>query len=158
MKGTDCAYMAGLIDGEGSIGIDNHGGVRVPSVRVTVTNTDIDTLEDLKSLWGGCVSTRRQRHEGWKAASDLIWAGGRAAEVLRTVQPYLRIKTEQCRVALSFAETVNPPEHRTKPISPTVQWARQQMRGMMLGLNQRGVPISHSYVDFIQEKDTKGTI
>ena len=39
------AYLAGLIDGEGSIGIDAHGGLRVPSVRVTITNSCIEKAD-----------------------------------------------------------------------------------------------------------------
>lgn len=98
---TDKAYLAGLLDGEGSIGIDNHGGIRTPSVRITLTNTNIDMLAELKTLWGGCLSARRKRNLYWKPVSDLIWASKTTDFVLKAVLPYLRIKRKQCLVALS---------------------------------------------------------
>lgn len=109
-------------------------------MRLTVTNTEVETLRELQRLWGGCVSNRREigRKPHWKPAHDLIWAGTTAAEVLREVQPYLRIKAEQCRVALEFASTVNPSEHRTRPIPEQVSEYRQDLRAEMLSLNARG--------------------
>ena len=133
---VDKAYLAGIIDGEGSIGIDNHGRVRSPSVRITVTNTNVELLEGLQSLWGGWLSSRRQRMSGWKAVSDLIWAGKPSSEILKAIQPYLRAKKEQCRLALLFNKTVSKSNTRGVPIK--VQIYRQELRRKLLKQNRRG--------------------
>ena len=135
---TDRAYLAGLIDGEGSIGIDAHGGHRVPSVRVTITNTNYPLLQEIHAIWGGALTTRRIRIIGWKASSDLLFGAKTAIEVLREIQPYLRAKKKQCDVALRFQETVNPPEHMTQRKTPEVVALREQLRRKILELNKRG--------------------
>lgn len=133
---ADRAYLAGLIDGEGSIGIDNHGGVRSPSVRITLTNTNLDMLADLKAVWGGWLSTRRKRKIGWKSVADLIWAGKPVSKLLTEIQPYLHAKKEQCRLALAFNKTVS--SNQTRGVSPEIQNYRQELRGKMLKANKRG--------------------
>lgn len=135
-KLADRAYLAGLIDGEGSIGIDNHGGVRSPSVRITLTNTNLDMLAEMKAIWGGWLSTRRQRVIGWKASSDLIWAGKPTSELLKEIQPYLRAKREQCRIALLFNRTVS--SRNTSGVSKKIQGYRQELRKQILEANKRG--------------------
>ena len=135
LKVADRAYLAGIIDGEGSIGIDNHGGVRTPSVRITLTNTNIDMLAELKVLWGGWLTTRRQRKIGWKYVADLVWAGKPTDKVLKAIRPYLRAKRGQCKVALLFNKTVGQP---TRGVPLKVQAYRQELRKQMLELNKRG--------------------
>ncbi len=132
------AYLAGLIDGEGSIGIDAHGGLRVPSVRITITNSCIDVLEEMAGLWGGAVTTRRRRVFNWKETADLRIGAKTAVDILKEIQPYLKIKRGQCQVALDFGKTVNPRKHRTKRLSPDVVQHREELRQIMLELNQRG--------------------
>jgi len=132
------AYLAGLIDGEGSIGIDAHGGLRTPSVRVTITNSCIELLEEIAWLWGGAVTTRRIRKFNWKATADLRVGAKTAVDILEEIQPYLRIKRAQCQVALDFAKTVNPKEHRSKALPLDVIQYREELRQIMLSLNKRG--------------------
>ena len=133
---TDKAYLAGLIDGEGSIGIDNHGGIRSPSIRITLTNTDANMLAELKAIWGGWLSARRKRKLGWKSVADLIWAGKPASKVLRAIEPYVKAKRKQCQLALQFNETVSSSYTRGVPLK--VQTYRQELRRKMLELNKRG--------------------
>ena len=140
MKDTDKAYLAGIIDGEGSIGIDNHAGHRTPSVRITITNTNMNMLAELKALWGGSLTTRRIRVVGWKASSDLLWGGSLSTgKILRAIKPYLKAKREQCRVALQFNKTVNKRYAGTGGGVPLeIQEYRQELRKQMLELNKRG--------------------
>ncbi len=138
---TDKAYLAGLLDGEGSIGINNFGGKRVPGLRVTVTNTHLAVLKELQAIWGGALTSRRIRVKGWKASSDLLWGAVTAAEILRAVQPYLRIKQSQCKLALQFQKTVNDSSHRTRKLAEGVAEYRQELRQKMKLLNARGTSL-----------------
>lgn len=135
---TDRAYLAGLLDGEGHIGINNFGGHRVQAIRIAITNTDIETLKELQGVWGGALTTRRVRVPGWKASADLLFAASTAVEILREVEPYLRIKHDQCQLALRFADTVNPASHRTRRLPEGVKQFRETIRQQMLALNKRG--------------------
>ncbi len=55
MQKTDCAYLAGLIDADGSIGMEYFGGHRTATVKVHLTNRDRGTLEEMQALWGGRI-------------------------------------------------------------------------------------------------------
>ena len=48
------AYVAGLFDGEGSVGV----GIDY-KVRITLCNTDEKVIKWLKSLFGGCASDKQ---------------------------------------------------------------------------------------------------
>lgn len=52
LKGTDRAYLAGLIDGEGSIGI-SVSKVRTPFIRIAITNTNLTSWLTLKQFGEG---------------------------------------------------------------------------------------------------------
>ena len=133
----DRAYLAGIIDGEGSIGIDNHGGHRTPSVRITITNSNLNLLAELKALWGGNLTSRRKRKVGWKETSDLIFGGSLATtKILEAVQPYLIAKKEQCAIALEFNSTVS--SSNTGGMPEDISEYRQELRKKMLILNKRG--------------------
>lgn len=134
----DKAYLAGFLDGEGSIVIDKHDNIRVPSIRVTVSNTYRPVLEELQQIWKGYISDKKPAREGWKPRSDLVWAARTAAEILQELEPYLRIKREQCQLALRFQETVNPTKNRTKSIPLEVQAYRLELRDKIRGLNHKG--------------------
>ena len=135
---ADKAYLAGFLDGEGSIIIDDHGGKSRLSVRVVLGNTHVGVLQELQSIWGGFFYTKQAQKEGWKQGSVLEWATKEAVELLREIQPYLRIKKEQCQVALKFQETINSMAHRTKPIPLEVQSYRLELRDIMRELNHKG--------------------
>ena len=144
LRRTDRAYLAGLVDGEGSIGIDNHGGLRSPSVRITITNTNFLILEGLQELWGGHLAARRQRKSSWKPVSDLIWAARPETDrILKAIKPYLKGKREQCRTALLFNKTVNKKYAGVGNGVPLpIQVQRQELRKQMLELNKRGQPLT----------------
>uniref|UniRef100_A0A6M3LDG9 Putative HNH homing endonuclease n=1 Tax=viral metagenome TaxID=1070528 RepID=A0A6M3LDG9_9ZZZZ len=135
---TDKAYLAGFIDGEGTIVIDTHGGTRTPSLRLIVANTYLPVLQELREIWGGCLYTKKPQRENWKAGSALEWATRQALEILKEVQPYLHVKREQCQVAFKFQETVNPMEHRTRGIPMEVQAFRLELKEEMQALNKKG--------------------
>jgi hypothetical protein len=92
-KETDIAYLAGIVDGEGSITLNSNTSRSVNAFRapcVTVTNTDRGLLEFLQEELGGSIRVQKKYKEHHKQA--WVWsvrfdAALRAIEVLR---PYLR--------------------------------------------------------------------
>ena len=110
---AELAYLAGIIDGEGCIGVYRSGwryaGRRTPRHALTlkVTNTDPRMLLWIMERFGGTVrptGEKRPRHrESW------VWQMGSArmaANILVAVFPYLVIKREQAVLALGFVATL----------------------------------------------------
>lgn len=104
-RATD-AYAAGLIDGEGYIGIARRNGAGQFTLRVDVGMTvkAKALLEELKERYGGHVTLSRKATERWEAAYAWRIHGSQAATFLRQVSPYLRLKAEQARLALKVEE------------------------------------------------------
>jgi hypothetical protein len=70
---TDCAYLAGMIDGEGHVRFQGY------SIRLVVANTDLKILEHLQNQFGGTI------YENAKATGNsrqcYSWQVGRRAEI-----------------------------------------------------------------------------
>jgi len=81
------------MDGEGSIGFTRSRSAMVP--RVSITNTDIELLEDLKSAFGGHIQKLTRGKDHWKAAYAWILNNSRAVEFIEKIEPWLRVKKEQ---------------------------------------------------------------
>jgi hypothetical protein len=96
------AYIAGIIDGEGSITV-NHRQHQQPVVRVSVANTDERIMILLKSVFGGSVyiqnPSRSSKHKicyGWEVSAK------KAEYCLQAVLSYLLIKRDRAEIALSI--------------------------------------------------------
>jgi hypothetical protein len=111
LMSEELAYVAGLIDGEGYIGIMalrmarvKRGIYHTPVVKLVVT--DIATIDFLMGRFGGYRSVRNfpnnpyyQTAYGWevKNCQPVI-------AFLKEVRPWLRIKAQQADVVLEFCE------------------------------------------------------
>jgi len=99
LKPEEAAWLAALIDGEGTIGIQRaKRGLRI---YVQVFNQNRELLEGIKQITGfGSISDK---------ATESMWTVvAKSAEIiLREVYPYLIVKREQAKVALAFRKTVN---------------------------------------------------
>lgn len=108
INGTDRAYTAGIIDGEGYVGITKpyERGMkrtRTSQLRIGVTSTHLPVLQHLRALWGGSISQRKfkdpQKHKQqwlWIVCSRL------AATLLTNIHGFSIIKARQIDLALSF--------------------------------------------------------
>jgi hypothetical protein len=89
------AYVAGLVDGEGSIGFTKVGAHRSWVPRVSITNTNLDVLEDIGKKFGGYIVPLSQRKEGWKQGYSWLILNSSAVSFIDLIYPWLRIKREQ---------------------------------------------------------------
>lgn len=103
------AYAAGMVDGEGHIGINvcrqrGEGNMR-HILRVTVTNTHRPLLDWLKERFGGTVIEDHKKVVGPKLRVWTWHSRSLAAyEFLRAIRPYVIVKREQVRLAIEFRE------------------------------------------------------
>jgi len=101
------AYVAGLMDGEGSIGFTRSRSAMVP--RVSITNTNIDILNDLKEAFGGYITPLSRSKAKWKQAYAWVINNTKAVDFVALLEPWLRIKHEQ--VWLLYAWDAIRPGH-----------------------------------------------
>ena len=106
---TKLAYLAGVVDGEGCIGIrktkrtGTWKSTRYAAI-VTVGSTSRDLIEDLVTAFRvGCVTYRFPTKT---KRSCYVWTVSSvgARHVLRLLRPYLIVKREQAAVLLEFID------------------------------------------------------
>jgi len=139
---ADLAYLAGIIDGEGSIYMRIVNNTVSP--RLQVVNTDERLIDWLQSRYGGkrYVVTRMQR-ETHKPLHH--WHLGAIASVplLKMVLPYLVLKREQAELAITAWEgrQPTPTTHRrygTARLDPAILDQRKEWVAEMRTLNKKG--------------------
>ena len=105
MKRTELAYIAGIVDGEGYIGINADHRKRNPDrpcwrLKVAVTNTNEWLVQYLKFSMGGGVIVLKRLHP--RPCYQWEIGYGKAAEFLQLILPYLRLKKPQAELAIKF--------------------------------------------------------
>jgi len=120
---TSKAYIAGIIDGEGSIMIRGCG--HYDEVLLEVGNTDIKMVDFLKTCYGGSITTYNPKRAKRTMFSWRIWCN-QAEVVLRDVSPYLITKKEQAYVALRLREIVREQNCAGKPMTEEMLTRRKR--------------------------------
>jgi len=112
---TVAAYMAGILDGEGSLSIGNHSGNRKNGdrhfqVNIAICSTDEVLITWIVDTFGGykgkytpnqmCKNGRKQVFR-WQCSSD------RLSHICEICLPYLIIKKRQAEILLEIRKTFN---------------------------------------------------
>jgi hypothetical protein len=105
----DLAYLAGIIDGEGTIGLYWHKARDSYRVKIYVVNTCKNLIDWLGSVFGGYVYERK--HNQWKTRYE--WhLGEDSMDLLESLIPYLKVKKGQANVILEFRKKFKDKEKR----------------------------------------------
>jgi len=135
------AYAAGIIDGEGWVGIRRSGKHDSGTIRYTmavvVGNTDRRMLNFMKKYFGGSISKRktvgnRQPAGAWEVASN------KAADFLKLILEFLIVKKAQAESAIKF-------QGKGRPMRKATEIERQQINYYVLSLrklNKRGKKVA----------------
>jgi hypothetical protein len=94
----DAAYVAGLIDGEGYIGIMESHGYYAARADIGMAEVALPLLNWLHARFGGSVCQSRAESEKWAAAFRWSLHGKRAAAFCRCIAPLLRLKRRQAEI------------------------------------------------------------
>lgn len=131
LSDLDCAYLAGLVDGEGSILL--YRRETTAKFRVVITSTFISVLDWIKEKTGigsivkkNCYSDKHKLAYHWQVNSEA------AISVIKQIEPYLIIKKNQAAVAMDFQEKLSDPQWKSK-----TEWQIRYLDLMQL-LNKRG--------------------
>ena len=141
-------YLAGLIDGEGTIGIKTQfarGSSKNPShsIVVSVVNTDARLMLWLGEVVGGRVygprADKRNTARGHKPRWDWTIFGGNAERLLIAIRPYLVIKGEQADLAIGMRRLGRT---QGRELGRDLVARREQLKQQMHVLNQRGLRVA----------------
>ncbi len=139
MKKTDLAYAAGIIDGEGWIGIGRKGGKRLDSYcRVTVGNTNEWLVKWLQVTFGGTISISNRNPAKWKRQYYWNLNEHETLDFLKVIYPYLRIKRPQAEIAIQFLENRFKNGLIRSTISEKELAVEEATRIVMSSLNKKG--------------------
>ena len=116
---AELAYLAGIIDGEGSIYIGNFSsnkktGALYYQTNIEVTNTDPNLIKWLTDNFGGRtnVYTKNQTPKNsTKTIYRWIVSGVLLERICHAVLPYLVIKTRQCEIMIQMRSTFTKENH-----------------------------------------------
>ena len=111
----DIRYLAGFIDGEGCFSATattrKGGPSRYYRCVLIVGNSDRSILERIKATVGvgvvGVLDTQRQRKYGHKLVYYWSVTGWQAAQVIRTLLPFLVVKAEAARELLALLDLIH---------------------------------------------------
>lgn len=134
-KETDLAYIAGFLDGEGSISITRNSKNGQLLLRVCIVQTQKEVLEWIQAVMGvGGTLYKRSRNGslGNKPCYVVCWAAANAARVLEFVEPYLKVKRLQAETALEFQKTMGGCGVR---VTEAVKQRREDFRNQLQLIN-----------------------
>ncbi len=138
-KNEKFAYLAGIIDGEGSFYIaqDNRHGKSFNS-RLYVTNTDKELIDWLyKNFKGLTYSYNSIKNPHWKTRFQWIVQKKDILEMCENIFPYLVVKKEQAKIMIKFRKTFNQWRGRGNPVSELLHRERIDYMLNLRKLNQR---------------------
>ncbi len=136
LKPEDAAYIAGIIDGEGSIGLNvtASGSYRA---QIQVSNASRKLIYWLQELLGGYVDvvapkggTRPSYH--WRTDKREV-----VANVLAQVSPYLRVKQQQADLVMRFITDCHVGRGRRR--TPQQEAVARELCAGVCNLNQNKV-------------------
>jgi len=101
MKDTELAYVAGLMDGEGSICLSHrHKRDKYRCPNVTITSTTRALVEIPLQLFGGCICTHKTYKEHHKPHWSWRLYGNSAIKFCTDIYPWLREPAKAYRAKL----------------------------------------------------------
>ena len=89
---TDWAWLAGLIDGEGYIGVRRYRRDCKPYEFIRIGMADLQPLLRAAGMTGRNMATRPQVRMGKRPAFELSWYGRYAAQVIQRVYKHMTAK------------------------------------------------------------------
>lgn len=149
----DAIYIAGLFDGEGSIGLNSldrksrleAGKTPTCTLRVRIRMTDENIVRWLYMTIGGRFYAKKLTklyiEKKWKPYFEWGVVGEEAVMFLNQIYPYLKVKRLQAEVAFKYGETLYKLGYKKK-MSEDVILKRNDLRGQMLILNKRGQEVN----------------
>lgn len=131
----ELAYLAGIIDGEGTIGIYLNSVNGNYQLRMAVEMTDFEAIDLFQEIFGGTSYIRKPDTKPNRKAKKIWYAfNSQASEIIIQLLPYLRVKKKQALCALR----ADWKRFRKRKMQPEEQSLRKELHQEMRSYNQRG--------------------
>lgn len=100
MKKVHKAYLAGIVDGEGTVTLMRHHRGETPSPSVSIANNNERLLRWVKSLVGGVIVRKPKRNPRHQDSFAWVLRFDAALRFLQEIQEFLIIKKPQATLIL----------------------------------------------------------
>lgn len=134
MKEVEKAYIAGIVDGEGTVTLTKHHRNETPTPRVLIANNDLRLLTWIKERVGGNITAKKKykahHHNSyvWNVCQD------RAIRFLNSIKKFLIVKKQQAELITTEYKAVT---HRAGKYSPAMLAKKYRLVKKIRKLNQR---------------------
>lgn len=113
---AELAYLAGIIDGEGSVYIGNFSsnpktGTKYYQTNIEVTNTDLQLMDWLLNTFGGrnyTYTAKQTPHNSRRTSYRWIATGERVTHLCELLLPYVIVKKPQIEIMIKMRATFKP--------------------------------------------------
>jgi hypothetical protein len=172
MNKLTAAYLAGIIDGEGSMGFRRMrvkkciGGISLQP-RLRVSMCDKKLIFWLHSSFGGGLHIRPQYQtdNGTNGKESYCWSvyGNRLREILKKIYPYLRVKKKHAEIIMKYWKTME--YFRTSQgyqvLKPEMRIERDNLFEQLKSLQLKGINVAAEETERenpsgVQQSDTLG--
>jgi len=134
---ADKGWIAGVFDGEGTVGAYMHKGDNSVRLNLSVDNIDPRMCLKLYHLLGGTLNEYRVNSPNYQQVYRWRTGGRRAGKILTQILPYLVIKREQAALAIQIADTLSHRCDSRKKIAPHIVELRKDAAKKMKALKRQ---------------------
>ena len=134
MEEAEKAYIAGIVDGEGTVTLMKHHKNETPLPFVAIANNNLDLLKWIKSLVGGNICTKKKRLPHHNDSYVLNIRQDRAMRLLNEIKEFLIVKRQQADLITTQYKAVT---HRAGKYTPELLAKKYQLVAKIRELNQR---------------------
>lgn len=168
-KKSRIAYAAGIIDGEGYIGIKvykpskNNGTINYTYLpRIVIKMNSGEIMDFFHGLFGGAVNLVPQKDSGY--FPGFVWelTGSQATKVLKQLLPFLRTKKKQAEAAIRLQSRINVGKKkgckRGSPLSVNEVSIRKDIHEEVKRLNKYAITIPRAGLETEQVEKAKAAM
>jgi len=134
LEEAEKAYIAGIVDGEGTVTLMKHHKNETPLPFVAIANNNLDLLKWIKSLVGGNICTKKKRLPHHNDSYVLNIRQDRAMRLLNEIKEFLIVKRQQADLITTQYKAVT---HRAGKYTPELLAKKYQLVAKIRELNQR---------------------
>jgi hypothetical protein len=128
------AYLAGIVDGEGTVTLMRHRKNQTPTPNVSVANNNRELLEWIKSKAQGMILSKKKRKPHHNDSYTWCVRQDRAIRFLESIRKYLIIKKPQADLIIGEYKSVT---HRAGKYTPEMLEKKMRLVAKIRELNQR---------------------
>ncbi len=134
MREKQKAYLAGIIDGEGTVTLAKHHRNETPTPSVSVANNSLELLRWIKRLVGGTIVSKKKRQAHHHDAYAWTIRQDKAIRLLKEIKKYLIVKKPQADLIAAKYKSVT---HRAGKYTPVLLRRKMRLVAQIRKLNQR---------------------